>query len=350
MKNYSSAALALVATSQYMKAELYDIILPNGAGSYHFTSFDIPLTAAIYDPNNSAWATTAVKYSPGMVIKRQGISVKAGTESGNMKVSFSPQLDYALAPVLILGIPFLRACRLGFLDQALLRLSKIFMPNALLQTGNPDTSSGAVGWFEGTCEQVQAGRQTASITVDDYLAYMGTQQMPRNVWRPNCGHTVYNKGCDPSGALQTAMTVSTTVAGAPTDGAHFSVVSAAATGRFSLGAIKFTSGAASGLTGSIASSTLSGSNNVLVLRFPMGITPAAGDSCQLLPGCDLMLTTCTTVFANEAHYSGTDFIPQPETLLDGGTDTPPAQQIGAQAGQIIGSATSSVTTRGTYTT
>lgn len=350
MKNYSAAALALVASSSYIKAELYDFILPNGAGVYHFTSFDIPLTAAIYDPNNSSWATTAVAYSPGLVITRKAISVKAGTEAGSADFTFSPQFDYALGPVTILGFPFLQACRLGFFDQALLRMSKLFMPNAFLATGNVDTSAGAVAWFEGTCEQVQVGRQTAKITVDDYLAYMGTQQMPRNVYRVGCGHTVYDPGCDPTGSVKAAQLVSTVVAGTPTDGAHFNVTSSAATGKFSLGRIKFTSGALAGFSGSIASATLSGSVNQLVLRYPLPGVPATGDACQLLPGCDLMRATCINTFGNLAHYSGTDFVPQPETLLDGGTDTPPSQTVGSQAGQLIGSSPSSNITRGPYRT
>jgi len=274
---------------------------------------------------------------------RDSITQKAGLEAGNMKLTISPQTDSPNAPILLGGYPFLTACRLHFLDAAIIQMSKLFMgpPSA---SGVLDTSPGAVGWFVGTALEVEVGRQSAVITVNDYLAYMGTQQMPRNLYQTGCSHKVYDAGCT---LLRSSFTSTGTISTAG-DGAHFTTNLTQADHYFELGVITFTSGSNNGLQATVGSYLHS--SGAIITRFPFPNTPSPGDAFSIYPGCDLTQATCTNKFSNLAHYMGTPYIPVPETMLDGGVNTPPAQQEGGQAGQVIGSQPTGRTPKGKYTT
>lgn len=336
MKAASAGTLATLSSGLALRADLYDITLTTGQ-VYRFTNFQQALSAAIYPSG------TAHTYGTGLTIKRDTITQKAGVDAGSMKLTVTPQADSPSAPVLIAGYPFLVACRMGLLDASLVQLSKLFMPPPS-STGAIDTSNGAVGWFLGSALDINVTRFSAELGVSDFLAYMGTQQMPRNVWRTGCGHQVYDAGCT---LLKGSFTVSGSITSA-TDGSHFNTNLTQADHYFELGVITFTSGANNGLQATV-SSFLHGSG-AIVTRYPLPNVPTGGDTFNIYPGCDLTQATCTTKFSNLAHFSGTPYIPVPETMLDGGVNAPPAQQQGGQAGSVIGSQPSGRSTRGKYNT
>ncbi len=324
MRSASAATLAILAGGQALLAELYDITLATGQ-TYHFTNFQVPLTASIYSPAEGPFT-----YQTGLTIKRSTITQKAGTNAGTMKLTVSPQADSPNAPVLINGYPFLEACRLGFLDSAAMQMSKLFM-NIPAAGATLDTSPGAVGWFKGVAQDIQVGRLSAEITVDDYLALVGIQQMPRQLFGVGCFHQVYDAGC----TLAKASFTSTGSVLAVTDAAHFTTNLTQADDYFDLGVITFTSGVNNGFAATVSS--YKNASGALALRIPFPAPPAAGDTFSIYPGCDLQQSTCTTKFSNLAHFSGQPYIPVPETVIDGGTAAPPAQTQGGQAGQLIGS-------------
>lgn len=340
MRNASSATTAILSGGQYVKAELYDITLVTGV-TYRFTNFQIPLYAAIYP------STTKNFYQTGLTIKRGVITQKVGTEAGRMDLTISPQADAFNAPIKFSGYPFLQACRYGLIDGATVLMSKIFMLPLSPSIGRwtYDTSPGAVAWFEGTAEDVQAGRLSAKIGVDDYLAYLSNQQMPKFVYSTGCQHTVYDLGCDPAQTLKASKTVSGAVT-TVTDGAHFHTNLTQVDHYFELGVITFTSGANDGFSATVGSYL--NASGAIVVRLPFPVEPSVGDTFTIYPGCDLTLPTCVNTFNNKAHHMGCEFIPLPETVLDGGTDTPPTQTLGAQAGQLVGSQTSGRYSRGSY--
>lgn len=352
MKSASAASLYLLSIGERMMADLYDITLGTGQ-VYHFTSFDQPITASIYSP-----AAGPFTYKTGLTIKRGTKTQKAGTDGGSMKLTVSPQGDSPNAPVLINGYPVLQACRLGFLDNATIQLSRLFMPptgSALLFSGGAyslvqstpgfiDTSAEGTGDFKGVAQDVQAGRLSADITVDNYLALLGNQQMPRVLFGVGCWHQVYDAGCT---LLKSAFT-STGHVTSVTDGAHFDTSLTQANGYFELGVITFTSGVNDGFSQNVASHVNSG--GALVMNYPFPSAPAVGDTFSIYPGCDLQQATCTTKFSNLAHFGGMPYIPIPQTIIDGGTDAPAAQAAGAQAGQLIGSLPSGKGGYGKYKT
>lgn len=335
MKNASAATLAILAAGEYVLVELYDITLPTGQ-VYHFTSSLVPFTAAIYPSGTSNF------YQTGLTIQRDTITQQVGVQAGHMQLIVSPQGDSPYAPVLLAGYPLLQALRYGFLDSAYVQMSKLFMNLPVYTNGQYDTSPGAVGWFLGQVQNVDCDRIRATLTLDDSLAFLSTQQMPRNLWQVGCFHQVYDAGCT---LLRSAFTSSGTIVTAG-DGAHFTTNLTKADHYFELGVITFTSGALSGQSQGI--SAYLNASGALVTRFPFPTAPSPGDTFTAYPGCDLMQATCTTKFGNLTHFSGQPFIPVPQTMLDGGTDNPPVQTAGRQAGQIIGSQASGAVTVGTY--
>jgi hypothetical protein len=319
--------------------ELYDITLATGQ-TYHFTGGDTPLSGiSVLTPQGSIGP---FNYASGFIIDRGKVSQKIGVEAGQLDVSFAPQLDYPGGPPLIAGYPIQQAARFGFLSGARFSYNELYLNSAI---GN---NKNAVGYFSGTVQEIQADRLAAHLTVEDLLAYLGNQQMPRPLFGAGCFHKVYDQGC-------TLLKANFTVAGTITsmgDNAHF--VASAMTqppGYFKLGQLTFTSGANAGVSGPVNSFQSGG----FAMGFPFPVRPSVGDTFTVYPGCDLQQATCSNnnpavgpAFNNLAHFGGEPYTPQPLTLLDGGTDNPPAQVPGATAGTVIGSQPSSKFGYGPY--
>jgi hypothetical protein len=310
-------------------AELYDITLATGQ-TYHFSSSDaVPAAVTVLTPQGS---TGPFSYASGFIITRGKITQKTGVEAGHLEVAFAPQLNYPGGAPTIAGYPIQQAARYGFLDGARFSYNELYLNPAI------GANASAVGFFSGTIQDIQADRLAVHLTVEDFLAYLGNQQMPRPLFGTGCIHTVYDQGCTLLKSLFTVSGALTSVG----DNAHF--VAGAMTqpaGYFKLGQLTFTSGANNGVAGPVNSF---GSGGAFAMGFPFPVTPSPGDTFTVWPGCDLQETTCQNSnaavgppFNNGAHFSATPFTPQPLTLLDAATDNPPAQVPGATAGQVIGS-------------
>lgn len=309
--------------------QLYDITLPTGQ-SFHFTNGDVPLSGiSVLTPQGSIGP---FNYASGFVIQRGKLSQAIGVQAGQLDVSFAPELDHAGGPPLIAGYPIQQAVRYGFLAGARISYNELYLNPAI---GN---NTNAVGFFSGTAQDIDADDIAAHITVEDLLAYLGNQQMPRPLFGTGCFHHVYDPGCT---LLKAAFTVAGTLTSVG-DNAHF-VASGMTqpTGYFKLGQLTFTSGANAGVSGPVNSFTHPGA---FAMGFPFPAPPASGDTFTVYPGCDLQEATCQNSnaaigppFNNGEHFAGEPFTPQPLTILDGGTDNPPAQVPGSTAGTVIGS-------------
>lgn len=342
MKSATTLTQNILSSGLYTIAECYDITLATGQ-VYHFTSYDIPLNGI--SVTTKGGTSGPFNYLTGLTIVRDKITQKIGTEAGSMEMLIAPQSDNPGGAPTIAGYPIMQAVRYGFLDGARVQLNKLFLNAAI---GN---NTNAVGWFAGSVQDADADRFMVHLTVDDILAYLANQQMPRLLWQTGCFHEVYDSGC---GLLKATFTVSGTITSVG-DAAHF-VASAMTqpTGYFKLGVLTFTSGANSGVSGPVNNFTNPGA---FAMRFPFPIVPSAGDTFTVYPGCDKQQATCSNsnsaigpAFNNLAHFSGQPYIPVPETILDGGTDNPPAQTPGSTAGSIIGSQPSGRYNYGQYKT
>lgn len=343
MKASTTTINNILSSGLYQVAEVYDLTLATGQTS-HFTSWDVPLPGISVITKSGT--TGPFSYLTGFTIVRDKITQKAGTEAGSMEVIIGPQSDNPGGAPTVAGYPIQQAARYGFLRGASLQLNKLFMNPAI------GANATAVGWFRGTIQDIEVDRFLVHITADDFLAYLGNQQMPRLLWSTGCFHEVYDSGC---GLLKATFTVSGTITSVG-DAAHF-VASAMSqpTGYFKLGVLTFDGNvtpALAGVSGPVNSFTNPGA---FAMRFPFPALPAVGDTFKVYPGCDKQQATCSNTnaatgpaFNNLPHFAGTPYIPVPETTLDGGTDNPPAQTPGATAGSLIGSQPSSRYNYGNY--
>ena len=286
-------------------------------------------------------------YQTGVTLVRDELVQKAGTEAGSLKFSFIPQGDSPNAPILLAGYSPQQAARFGFLRGATVMMSKAFFNPPTTSAPAIDTSPGAMGYFYGTVEEVQIDRFFLDITVENALSLLGDQQMPRQLVQVGCWNQVYDAGC---GLLASTFTVSGTIASAG-DRSHFTTNLTQADHYFELGVITFDGNVTTALAGQSAnvSSYLNASGALSIVN-PVSALPASGDTFKVYPGCDRQQLGGCTKLSNLPRFAGIPYQPVPETILDGGTDNPPTQTVGAQAGQLIGSSISARQTAGAYKT
>ena len=318
MKTADAATLSILAAGQYAVIECFQIYLPHSGNSYYFTSWDVPVSRG------------GITYQTGLTIKRGPVIQKVGLEVQTCDLEISPQPDNPAGAILIDGFPFLVACRNGELDAARFTMSKLFLNNAVAQ--NP----ALVPWFQGRINQVDAGRVTAKITVASNLELLNVS-MPRNVFQVGCLHQLYDTGCQ---VRKSDFTTTGTVTGAQSP-TIFTITSTVTSGNFSggkpitdhafdLGIITMTSGVNNGDSRVVKTSLLSSGQISVIFPWPAAAT--VGDTFTVSAGCDKLQSTCTNKFQDPAnpanptgnlrHFRGYPFIPQPETLYDGGTDLP----------------------------
>lgn len=324
MKTASVATKAILAAGLYYKVELYDIAIPGGS-TYRFTSAQVPVKIG------------ANTYGTGLTINRGPISQKAGLEVQSFDLRLTPQWDSPDAPILISGVPLLQAVKLGILDDAHVTMYKGFfnMPSGVALL---DTSPGAVTWASGRVNTANADRMSAYISINDDIEILNVA-MPRNVVQPGCLHQVYDAGCTLSAAT---FTQTGTLSGTPTQ-LTFNTNLTRANGYFDLGVITFTSGPNNGLK-YVVKSYLNASGAITLIR-PAFLVPASGNTFSIVPACKKTQDACANTnvangpaFNNAAHFRGAPYVPEPETLYAGNTQTTQVGTPGRQGG--TGSGTS----------
>jgi uncharacterized phage protein (TIGR02218 family) len=90
-----------------------------------------------------------------------------------------------------------------------------------------------------------------------------------------------------------------------------------ATGNFTFGAIRFTSGANNGLAMEIKEYTyVSGVGGQLTLALPLPYPMLAGDAYSLTAGCDKTIATCFSRFNNIDNFRGEPQVPGMDRMLE----------------------------------
>jgi uncharacterized phage protein (TIGR02218 family) len=318
VKSASAATLAILATGQYHKAELYAFTIAGGS-TYRFTTAQMPMTVG------------ADTYGTGLLIKRGPVHQKAGLEVQSLDLMITPQNDHPDAPILFSGVPILQAIRQGILDNCRVTMSKIFL------TSWEDTTPGAVPWFQGGMNSGTAGRFSARLSFRDDIEKLNVA-MPSNVIQPGCLHAVYDAGCTLSKAT---FTQTGAVTGTPTTTALTTNLTRA-NGYFDLATLTFTSGVLNGL--SYLVKTYLNSSGAVTFGRPTASAASAGDTFSIVPACKKTQAACGNTdvgngpaFNNALHFRGYPYVPVPETLYDGGTNTQSAPTLGGQGGSGAGS-------------
>lgn len=318
MKPASAATLAILATGQVLRIDLYSITLAGGSPVYYFTSHQVPV---IYGGNI---------YQTGLTIKRGSIKQGDGLTVQTMQLTMMPDLQSASGTVFIGNYPFLTACAQRVLDGARIFMQKMFLASY------DDLSPGAVPWYQGRVNSVDVDDLQAVIKVNTDTEMLNVQGPP-NLIQSACTHTLFDAGC----ALSSAVF---TVTGSVTAGSTVLTVNTNLTNPglwFRLGQIRFTSGANAGVSRFVKDYGA----GVFTLARPLPNVPTAGDTFSALPGCKKTIAACsnatTTVdvpLNNLKHNKSFPFVPVPETLYDGGTpQTIGVPSLGSQGGAKVGS-------------
>ncbi len=284
MKSASAALVALLASDQFIMADLLTITAADGA-VLRLTSADIDL---VLGGNTFS--------SKGPYFQRTAINQKVGVKVDDLTVEFTADSTMTWQ-----GMPFLQGCRQGFLDWATIRLERAFM------AAWGDTSAGTVTLFAGRVTRVDVGRTKSTVTVSGITDLLNIQ-MPRNVWQAQCLNVLFDTNtCK---AVKATFARTGTVSGTPTVNLIDTSLTEADS-YFSQGTISFTSGALSGLTFTIKTYVQASGAIVPMTAFPEA--PSPGDTFTAFPGCDHTLGPqgCPK-FSNTANFRGMPYIPIPE--------------------------------------
>jgi uncharacterized phage protein (TIGR02218 family) len=288
MRNATGALrtfLADPALTEVTVADLLTLTLANGGGQVCLTNYDQDLVigGVLYRRGPTQYARDLVKIARGLVADPINLTI------------FPDALD------LLAGITWQAAAQQGVLDGARVSVDKLVM------SFPGDTSLGTVNLFTGRIADVEGDRVSVRLTCKSDVELLDTP-FPRNVYQANCAHTLFDSGCALSRA---AFTTNTTVGAGSTAQTLLESALVAVSGYYDLGTVTMTSGLLRGQQRPIKAYTL-GSPNAIVLMRPFPAAPALGDTMAVVPGCDKLQTTCTTKFANLAHFRGEPFIPAPE--------------------------------------
>lgn len=139
----------------------------------------------------------------------------------------------------------------------------------------------------------------------DIVSYMkNLSKNIGNVFTANCRHTLFSTAkvgqCGYCGLSKSSFTHTGSVVSVDSHKWVFTISNTEATGYYSNGLVKFTSGFNSGLSAVIKSHE----GNKVTLMLPTAFSIQAGDTFEIQAGCDKTLETCKSKFNNVNNYGG----------------------------------------------
>lgn len=284
MKSAPAALITLLSTQrQFWLADLYTFTLVDGT-ILRYTPADVSITvgARVFDHT-------------GPMISRSRTRIALGTSVDTLELEIT-----ATTATLLSGLPWLQAITNGALDGATVELERAFAaaPGAAI--------AGTVLLFVGRVSDTTTESLKSRVIVRSYLELLNTP-LPRNLYQPPCGYSVYDTGC---GLARATFAVNSSAAAGSTRQV-INCALAQASGYFTIGDIRWTSGQNLGVIRTVKSYT----PGVINLAYPLPKNVSVGDTFSIAPGCDKRLTTCDGTFANKARFRATPFVPVPETAL-----------------------------------
>lgn len=295
MKSITQALENLFDTGQYQFCGMYQFSLTTG-GVLYYSSGDVDIK---WNGNLYSCGGTV-----GPFFDRSANKLKMHQKVGIQVDSVT--FDVLPGTSTVQGIPFLQAVKEGIFDGATVVYSSAYWAQGG-RYANPITPVGVIDKMEGLVAEVDEGRSLATFTVNDFRDLL-TQNWPRNLYQSGCLNTLYDAGC-------TLNANSFKEQGIVVAGSTASVISAslaAASGAYTLGYIKFTSGVNSGISRSVGLYT-KGSPGPISLSMPFPNAPSAGDVFTIYQGCDKSQATCQNKFNNLIHYRGFPYVPENST-------------------------------------
>lgn len=271
----------LASANQMCMADVFDMETLSGVSRY--TGADVDL---FVEGNNYS--------SSGPLIKRDSTRLVRGIEVDSMKLKIA-----ASQTMLIEGLPFVQAARMGALDNARIVLRKVFMEDWTLPI------KGSVILFAGRVSDVSGSRSQCEIEVKSDLELL-TVELPRNRYQAACVHTVYGPGC---GVQRGSFQVTGAISGGSTR-AMINTALVQADGYFNQGVFEFTSGPNVGFKRTVKKYA----PGVFTFALPLPYTPTTGETFKVVPGCDKTQATCLSKFNNLGRRKGYNYVPASETV------------------------------------
>ncbi len=300
MKTISTAFLTMLQTSETLvEADLYQFTLPSGS-VFYWTSAQQSITY-----NGNTYLAAYLDSQPGF--RRGATKTTVGLNADDLEID----IEYDASTRINNMTPAAFALAGGF-DNAKVVVSKALAPD----WSNP-VVNGVVNLFTGIVGEVQADSGMVKLTVNSMLRMLNTA-FPRNYFLPQCNHALFDAGCTLSASAY-AFNGTVSATGTATS---FDTNATAADGYYALGSVLWLTGANAGLKSFVKS--YANASGAFTLAYPIS-PPASGDTFTAYPGCDKTQATCTSKFANLAHFRGFPFVPTPETLELGQAGGPPAR-------------------------
>jgi uncharacterized phage protein (TIGR02218 family) len=206
----------------------------------------------------------------------------------------------------------------GMLDAASITEADIFAGKYdfaqidIFQVNYLDLSQGALKLRRGWLGEVSRRNQQFVAEVRGL-----TQKLSQTIgelYSPSCRASLGDARCKINIALHTVTgAVGTVLSGL----AFIDPARSEATGVFTLGTLRFTSGANSGLVMEVKEHLYkAGTGAMITLALPMPYAMAPGDTYSLTKGCDKTIETCHTRFNNVVNFRGEPAVPGLDRMLE----------------------------------
>lgn len=265
-------------------ADLYTFTLTNGT-ILRYTSADFDI---IYNEN---------KYSSKNAgISRSDMSWQTGLSVDNVTIEMYPS-----AKDLVGSVTLVEAFRNGSFDGAWFQL---------------DWACYNEGWtkeplileklFTGSVNVDEVGGAYIKLNIQALTNILNTK-FPPAVYQTACSYALYGAGCNADRANFSENSNVRTDSTKKVINCNISQSS----GYYQNGVVLFTSGQNLNIRKSIKTHI----GGVLTLSTPLQYTPQVGDTFTIYAGCDKTMATCKNKFNNLDNFSGTPFIPNPDSTL-----------------------------------
>jgi len=291
-------------------ARLYTITMAGG-GVVRFTDADFDILG-----NSTSALVNGFTYLSGGVRIDQKESktqahLKVGTDTDSWSVVLIPRpadlVTGASFPDTVGNIPFLQACQ-GAFDAADFQVDEAYFASVPTWPMPPAgaTPVGCRTIFAGQVAEVDTTNLVAVFTVNDYRSLLSIS-MPRNFYQGQCGHTLFDTGCQ---LVASNYAINGVVSSGSTQATIISngLPAPRGSGTYKLGRIVFTSG-----NNNTFQRTIKDWDGAFTLSLlnPLSFAVVPGDSFTVYPGCDKTLATCE-LFGNQLNIKAMPFIPPPE--------------------------------------
>jgi len=265
-------------------ADLYTFTLTNGQIlRYTSADFDINYAGNIYSHKNAG-------------IARSDMSWQTGLSVDDVTVEMNPGMNDTIG-----SVPLAHAFRNGTFDGAEIQLDMAFYKEGW---ENEPLILGKL--FVGNVDVEEVSGSYVKLNIKSLTELLNTS-FPSDIYQTACHYSLYGTGCNVARAnfsedltIQKDSTKKQLIC-SPTK----------SDGYYQNGIVLFTNGA----NVNVKKSVKLYSSGMITLSTPLQYAPQVGNTFTIFAGCDKTMATCKNKFNNLDNFSGTPFIPSPDSSL-----------------------------------